>query len=57
MGSFLGAFRGLGLHHPDPGHLVTQTAIALPIDRPLLLGVGVAWLFGRQRRNPILILN
>ena len=31
--------------------MVTQTLLALPMIGLYLLGVGVAWLFGRQRRR------
>ena len=46
----LGAFVTSALITPTPD-IVTQTALAVPIIALYLLGVAVAWLFGRKRRH------
>ena len=47
----LGAFVLAAVITPTPD-VVTQSLLALPMLGLYLLGVGVAWLFGRPRRKP-----
>jgi len=48
--AILAAFIISAVITPTPD-MVTQTLLALPMIGLYLLGVGVAWLFGRQRRR------
>ena len=52
VGIFLAAFVISAVITPS-GDMVTQTALALPIVGLYLIGILVAWAFGRARREPL----
>jgi len=49
--AFLAAFVISAVITPTPD-MVTQTMLALPMIGLYLLGIAVAWLFGKPRREP-----